>query len=183
MAGTTEYLELAPVDVELFVSAGVPRHAFSVLPGADWLAPAVPMFRLASATLVSLGWTVDSDAGSFRGSNQHEVDVSVPHPYELGPSWSGANSWRAALSTGTAEFVALVDFKWANAHVGTCDPGEELASESPWRWHVLGPNGSSACGRAETPVLAAFAAETVLIEAGVDIPERTKLRRVLPDWV
>jgi hypothetical protein len=39
------------------------------------------------------------------------------------------------------------------------------------------------CGRAETPVLAAFAAETALIEAGVDIPERTKLRRVPPDWV
>jgi hypothetical protein len=39
------------------------------------------------------------------------------------------------------------------------------------------------CGRAETPVLAAFAAETALIEAGADIPERTNLRRILPDEV
>jgi hypothetical protein len=84
-------LELAPVDVELFVSAGVPRHAFSVLPETAWLAPTVPRFRLASATLVSLGWTVDHATGTLQGPNQHEIDPSVPHPYELGPSWLGAN--------------------------------------------------------------------------------------------
>ncbi len=183
MAGTTRYQELPPVDVELFVSSGVPRHAFSVLPADAWLAPDVPLFQLAFATLVSLGWAVDADQGTFERPNQHAIDLSVPHPYDLGPSWSGGNSWRASFNTGATEIVGLVDPEWAHAHHGACDPGAELDSASPWRWHVLAGDGSSLCGRAETPVLAAFAAETALIEAGADIPERTKLRRALPEEV
>ncbi len=183
VAGTTRYQELAPVDVELFVSSSVPRHAFSVLPKHAWLAPDVPLFRLTFATLVSLGWVVDDEQGTFEGPNQREIDLSVPHPYDLGPSWSGANSWRASFRAGATEIVGLVDHEWAHAHHGACDPGAELTSASPWRWHVLAGDRSSVCGRGETPVLAAFAAETALIEAGADIPERTKLRRALPEEV
>jgi hypothetical protein len=183
MAGTERYQELAPVDVELLVGSGLPRQAFSVLPAESWLAPDVPVFGLAIATLVSLGWTVDEDNGTFEGPDQHEIDLSVPHPYDLGPSWSGTNSWIASFSTGATEIVGRVDGEWAHAHHSVCDPGARLDSASPWRWHVLTGDGSSVCGRAETPVLAAFAAETALIEAGADIPERTNLRRVLPDEV
>ena len=122
-------------------------------------------------------------SASRYNAHNHRYVTSVPCPASPARSWSGATSWRAERSTRTTEFVALVDHTWADAHDGTCDPGEELTSESPWRWHVLGPDGSSVCGRAETPVLAAFAAETVLIEAGVEIAERTKLRRVIPEWV
>ena len=183
MAGTTRYQELAPVDVELFVSSGVPRHAFSVIPADAWLAPDAPLFRLAIATLVSLGWAVDEEQGTFEEPDQHEIDLSVPHPYDLGPTWSGANLWRASFGTGSTEIVGLVDAEWAEAHRGACDPGAELDSASPWRWHVLAGDGSSVCGRAETPVLAAFAAESALIEAGADILERTKRRRALPEDV
>ncbi len=181
MARASEYVVLAPIDVELFVSAGLPRSAFFVLPHDDWLAPAVPTFGVAVSTLASHGWSVDEGSGSWRSPIQHDVDVSVPHPYELGPIWRGANCWQAELSAGGKSLLALVDHHWADAHDDACDPGDELTSLSPWRWHVLGPAGSAVCGWAETPVLAASAAEAVLMEAGADIPERTKLRRDLHD--
>ena len=63
VAASDEHLDLALVDVEGFVGAGVPRHAFVLLPVASWLSTEAPMFRLASSTLVALGWEVDRAAG------------------------------------------------------------------------------------------------------------------------
>lgn len=174
-----EYLDLALVDVEGFVGEGVPRHAFVLLPVAGWSSTDVPRFRLASSTLVALGWEVDHAAGIMRPPDRPEIELSLPHPYELGPIWSGANCWRAEFRVATTEVVGLVDHRWAGRHGGLCEPGEELISGSPWYWHVLRSDAGSVCGRAETPVLAAFAAESVLIDVGADVPARTRLRRAL----
>lgn len=180
VAAGGEYLDLALIDVEGFVGAGVPRHAFILLPVASWLSTEAPMFRLASSTLVALGWEVDRAAGIMGPPDRPEIELALPHPFGLGPIWSGGNCWRAEFRVATTEVVGLVNHRWASRHGGICEPGEELISGSPWYWHVLRSDAGSVCGRAETPVLAAFAAERVLIDAGADVPGRTKLHRTLP---
>jgi hypothetical protein len=175
-----EYVDLALVDVELFVSSGVPRHAFTVLPEGEWLSPTVPKFRLDNDALLGLGWQRDGGVGKLQPPGGHESDPRVPHPYELGPMWMGANCWRADFRMGNVIVLGLVDHRWATTHSGTCEPGDELASGSPWRWHVVGLESGAVCGRAETPVGAAFSAEDVLVASGARICERTTLRRILP---
>ena len=171
---------LAPIDVELFVSSGVPRHAFSVLPGVAWLSPKVPMFRLDDDTLLELGWQRDALAGTLQPPSGHEPDPEGPHPYALGPIWAGTNCWRAEFRIGDTIVVGIVDHRWALTHSVTCALGDELESGSPWRWHVVGLDSGAVCGRAETPVRAAYSAEDVLVASGARIRERTTLRRILP---
>lgn len=179
MARGDDDLDLSLIDVELLVSSGVSRPAFAVLPRDDWRSTTVPMFRVDSSILLELGGVVDVEAGIVRGPREQEVDRSLPHPYDLGPIWVGANCWRAELHTADADVIGLVEHRWAEPHDGACEPGAELSSGSPWRWHVLRADATPVCGRAETPVLAAFSAESVLIEAGIRLPSRTRLRRDL----
>ena len=180
MTTNGEYVDLALVDVELFVSSGVPREAFTVLPVGEWLSPTVPKFRLDDDVLLGLGWQRDAGVGTLQPPGGHESDPGVPHPYALGPMWLGANCWRAEFRIGNVIVLGLIDHRWATTHSGTCEPGDELASDSPWRWHVVGLESGAVCGRAETPVGAAFFAEDVLVASGVHIRERTSLRRILP---
>ncbi len=175
-----DYVDLALVDLELFVSSGVPRHTFTVLPEGEWLSPTVPKFRLDDDALLGLGWQRDRGIGTLQPPVGPESDPGVPHPYALGPMWMGANCWRADVRIGNVIVLGLVDHRWATTHSGTCEPGDELQSGSPWRWHVVGLESGAVCGRAETPVGAAFFAEDVLLLSGARISERTTLRRVLP---
>jgi hypothetical protein len=173
VTGELGYVDLALVDVELFVSSGVPRRAFTVLPEVAWWSPTVPKFRLSDDTLLGLGWQRDALSGTLQPAAAHEADHEAPHPYALGPVWTGANCWRAEVRIGTLIVVGLVDHRWATTHSGTCALGDDLASGSPWRWHVVGLESGAVCGRAETPVQAAFCAEAVLVASGARILERT----------
>lgn len=175
-----EYGDLALVDVELFVSGGVPRHAFRVLPEGEWWSPNVPKFRLDDDALLGLGWQRNRGVGNLQRPAGQESDPGLPHPYALGPLWMGANCWRADFLVGNVIVLGLVDHSWTTTHLGTCDPGDALASGSPWQWHVVGPESGAVCGRAETPVGAAFFAEEFLVASGAHIGERTALRRIVP---
>ena len=173
-------MDLALIDVELLVSSGVPRHAFTMIPVAAGLSPTVPWFHLDEDALFGLGWRRDRLAGTMQPPSGDEQDLEAPHPYALGPVWDGASCWRAEFTVGGLTVVGLVDHRWATTHSGACALGGELASGSPWRWHVLGLKSGAVCGRAETPVFAAFAAEDVLVASGASIRERTALSRILP---
>ena len=132
------YLDLALVDVELFVSSGVPRYVFTVLPEIAWPSPTSPRFRVEHEALLALGWQRDALTGTPQPAAGHEPDLEMPHPYALGPSWTGSNCWRAEFKVGDLFVVGLVDHRWTVAHSGTCVLGSEMASDSPWRLHVIG---------------------------------------------
>ena len=91
-------------------------------------------------------------------------------------STSTSNCWRAEFLITDSIVLGLVDHTWNSTHTGACAPGPELASGSPWRWHVVGLERGDVCGRAETPVSAAFAAENVVVAAGA-VHKRTAIRR------
>jgi len=174
------YLNLALVDVELFVSSGAPRWAFTVLPASAWSSPTAPAFRADVDALLQAGWQRDDIDRTMQPSSDYEPDLGAPHPYALGPAWVGSNCWRAELMLDDLVVIGLVDHRWADTHSGTCTLGDELVSGSPWRWHAVALDGRAACGRAETPVLAASSAEDSLGAAGARIHKRTELRRAAP---
>ena len=165
------------VDVELLVASGAPRDVFSMTPAAPsarW-----PTWRLDDAKLRAFGWIV-ADGHCYLPDSV--ADIEVPHPYDLGPAWDGANSWRATFTLRTHETaVAFVDHEACGAERLACNAGPPLASGSPWRWRVDGLPGGVRCGRAETPVAAAILVEAVVVEAGseqfVGTPTRRTHRR------
>jgi hypothetical protein len=179
VSSSREHNALALVDVELFVLAGAPRAAFTVLADAGASASG-PAFRVDDVALVEAGWRRDGLDGSLQPSGASRNDPDTPHPFALGSVWIGSGCWRAEFAVGDVVVVGLVDHRWSDSHSEICDLGDELTSKSPWRWHVLTPTGSAVCGRAETPVLAAFAAEDALIASGARIIDRTTLRRAMP---
>ena len=93
---------------------------------------------------------------------------------------TGANYWRAEFRLKGSTVFGVVDHRWNDPFRHECHLGTELASGSPWRWHIVGLDGGDRCGRAETPVLAAFAAEGITVAAGTTIATRTALRRIIP---
>jgi hypothetical protein len=168
--------ELAMVDVEGFVLAGVPRSAFIMVPPRSserW-----PTFRLDDDTLRSLGWTVE--LGMFCPPGGGEAEAT--HPYDLGPMWHGANSWLATfrLEHDGSLVEASVEPEWCMDVWPQCDPGSPLPSGSPWRWRILGLPVGVRCGRGENPVQAAAVAEEAVMAAGASTFPRTKTRRQLP---
>ena len=169
MISNGQYPVLALVDVELFVSSGAPRRAFTVHPRTAWWSPTSPAFSVDDDALVQAGWQCDGLDGTLHPSRAREPDPEVPHPYALGPAWIGSNCWHAEFMVDDTIVSGFVDHRWAGTHLGICELGDEMASDSPWRWHVVAPDGRAVCGRAETPVLAAFAAENALVASGARI--------------
>lgn len=103
---------MALVDVELFVSSGAPRTAFS-----ERLTDvgSVPMFDLDLGVLRAAGWVIDGTG--MRPPEGSSASVSPPpHPYALGPKWIGENCWRADFGHG---LTGIVDHDWCDAVVAT----------------------------------------------------------------
>ena len=82
---------LALVDVELFVSTGAPRSAFTVRPTEPG---PLPSFDVDVTVLLRHGWTLEV-SGSRPPLGSDGYLEPPPHPYDLGPRWTGGNCWRA----------------------------------------------------------------------------------------
>jgi hypothetical protein len=180
-SGERPYQDLALVDVELFVASGVPRSEFELLPRRA-SSPTVPRFRIYDSSLRRLGWVSEGLNGpTLQPPPDAPVDVESAHPYDLGPSWEGANCWHAAFSVDGGTVRAFVDHVWSGSVRLDCDAGPALVSGSPWRWRIDGLPGGTDCGRAENPVLAAVAVEEVVMAASSWPFTRTATWRRLPD--
>lgn len=153
---------LALVDVELFVSSGAPRAAFVERVSDD---RSVPMFNLDRLVLKEAGWAID---GSGPCPPAVGSDLKpAPHPYALGPQWSGVNCWRADFGD---EMMGTVDHDWCTEEHEPIVGGVSLASGSPWRWAFSFRNQNIA-GRAESPLHAAGIVEALALCFGAAVFE------------
>jgi hypothetical protein len=149
---------MALVDVELFVSSGAPRSAFTVRPTEPGSSPS---FDLDVAVLQRHGWTIEASGPQPpEGSGGYLEPPS--DPYVLGPKWTGTNCWRANLGD---EMTGIVDHNWCEQEHERVDDGPPLASGSPWRWAFI-TRRLSVTGRAESPLHAAAAVEALALDHG-----------------
>ncbi len=168
-AQATSSRPMALVDVELFVSSGAPRAAFTVRPTE---VGAAPTFDLNRRLLEASGWDVDESA--LRPPEECSMYlIPPPHPYALGPRWTGVNCWRADFGD---EMVGIVDHDWCSEGHEHIDGGPPVASGSPWRWAFF-TRTRQVAGRAESPLHAAAVVEAMALKDGspafVRSPSRT----------
>ena len=149
---------LALVDVELFVSSGAPRSAFTVRPTEPG---PLPSFDVDVTVLLRHGWTLEV-SGSRPPLGSDGYLEPPPHPYDLGPKWTGGNCWRADFGN---ELSGIVDHDWCEQEHERLDGGPPIASGSPWRW-AFTSRTQSVTGRAKSPLHAAAAVEALALEYG-----------------
>lgn len=149
---------LTLVDVDLFVSAGAPRAAFVRRPSDSG---SIPTFDLDRAVLESAGWAIDDS--SFRPPARSSLLRPPPHPYALGPTWTGCHCWRADFGGGA---TGIIDHDWCNENHPPIEGGPPLTSRSPWRW-AFSTDSQRAAGRAASPLHAAAFVEALASKSGV----------------
>jgi hypothetical protein len=149
---------LALVDVELYVSSGAPRSAFTVRPTEPGISPS---FDMDVAVLQRHHWTVEASGPQPPGGLGGYLEPPS-HPYALGPKWTGGNCWRAKFGDDAS---GIVDHNWCEQSHEPVDGGPPLASGSPWRWTFI-TTTQRVTGRAESPLHAAIAVEALALEHG-----------------
>ncbi|MGH9271559.1 MAG: hypothetical protein ACRDZ2_09820 [Ilumatobacteraceae bacterium] len=163
------------VDIELAVSGGVLRRVFHLLGHAPG---ELPTWRLDVEELRRLGWHVDTHTIEPPPGNAADDESFPNHPYALGPAWRGANRWEAHFPFDAGrDVVAVVTHELLIGENEQVEAGLPLSSASPWVWWIDALPGGRRAGRAESPVLAAAAVETLLGGEGASIVEPTCTRR------
>lgn len=161
---------LAMVDVEGFVAGGAPRAAFTPEPTLEG---SLPFWSIDAEMLRRAGWIVTDT--SWQPPPRIGFEPS-PHPYALGPMWTGGNTWHAEFVVAGRIVRCTVDHELIAVHRGDgCNPGPPIASGSPWRWHIT-EQQTYRCGRSESPLEAAAAVEASMRAAGADDFEPTMTR-------
>ncbi len=150
-------MELPLIDVELLVSSGAPRSAFTLMSEVDLL------YRVSVEHLRQAGWTI-CERGSFEPPARQGPRPT--HPFDLGPHWEGIVTWRAAFATADGAIVRCVVCHERRLPEGTKGKAEISEDLSPWIWIV----DSSIGGRSASPVAAAADAEAAAMSLGAVIP-------------
>lgn len=142
-------VRVALIDVELFVSAGVPRSAFKVVPETE--RGGSPRFEVRSSVLTHEVPQSEDEAA-------HHYPVP-PHPYELGPMWQGSGCWTADLGLDDLGQAcsAVVHHRWCRAQHFPLNFPECTDQQLFWTWaYVRGVRAVYGC--AESPSAATHAA-------------------------
>lgn len=161
----------AMVDVELLVVGGAPREVFHLV---EHIPGRLPSWRLDVDALRRLGWTFDGNSISPPPGDDDDTKPFANHPYALGAAWRGGNRWEATFQLAAgSDVAAVVTHELLIDDRNHADPGPPLRSQSPWVWWIHGLSAGDRAGRAESPVLAAAAAERLLVSQGIAIAEPT----------